>query len=342
MRRVFLKLLILFVLASSMAAQQRMNYVDSTRLGHPFAKDPSVIEYKGRFLMYYSVPGGRPDQSPNAPEVRGWGVGIAESRDLLHWRKVGELPLTQSVEKNGIAAPGARVIDGVVHVFYQTYGQGAKDSICHAMSKDGIHFTKDDANPVYHPTTMRWSVGRAIDAEVTVMPDRIMMYFATRDPQMHKQIIGAASAPRHSKMTRGDWTDVSVDGPTLTPELPWEHICTEAPSVVKHGDFYYMFYAGGWNNEPQQIGVARSRDGVHFVRLGDQPLLSNGDKGTWNSSESGHPGVLQVGTRTFLFFQGNDDGGATYHLSKVEIGWKGDHPFVIPNSAGVTASPQSK
>ncbi|SDF40949.1 family 43 glycosylhydrolase [Terriglobus roseus] len=334
--------LLLWVVSISICAQSRMDYSDSTRLDHPFAKDPSVIEFKGRFLMYYSIPGGVPDQSPNAAEVNGWGVGIAESKDLLHWVKVGELPQTQAVEKNGIAAPGARVIDGVVHLFYQTYGQGAKDSICHATSVDGVQFVKDAANPVYHPTKMAWSVGRAIDAEVTVMPDRIMMYFATRDPQMHKQIIGAASAPRHAKLTRGDWTDVSVDLPTLTPELPWEHICTEAPSVVEHDGFYYLFYAGGWNNEPQQIGVARSHDGIHFTRLSDEPLLTNGAKGSWNSSESGHPGVLQVGNRTFLFFQGNDDGGKTYHLSKVEIGWRQGRPYVIPDSSGATASPSTK
>ncbi|MEG9432084.1 hypothetical protein [Terriglobus sp. ADX1] len=53
-----------------------MDYSDSTRLGHPFAKDPSVIEFKGHFLMYYSVPGGAPDQSPNAAEVKGWGVAL--------------------------------------------------------------------------------------------------------------------------------------------------------------------------------------------------------------------------------------------------------------------------
>ena len=236
--RVFAMLLVLCGFAATHA--QRMDYIDATRLGKPFAKDPSVIQYKGRFLMYYSLPGGAPDQSPNAPEVQGWGVGIAESKDLVHWSKAGELPLTQNVEKHGVAAPGARVIDGVVHLFYQTYGQGAKDSICHATSTDGVHFLKDAGNPVYRPTKMAWSVGRAIDSEVTVMQDRVMMYFATRDPQMHAQIIGAASAPRHAKLTRGDWTDVSVDAPTLKPELPWEHICAEAP--IRAGTCRYVLH----------------------------------------------------------------------------------------------------
>jgi hypothetical protein len=81
----------------------------------------------------------------------------------VHWSKAGEVTPEQPVERNGIVAPGARAIRGQAHIFYQTYGQGAKDAICHATSSDGIHFIHDPSNPVYRPTKMPWSVGRAID-----------------------------------------------------------------------------------------------------------------------------------------------------------------------------------
>jgi len=32
-------------------------FADTSRTGKPFAKDPSVIAYRGRYLMYYSLPG---------------------------------------------------------------------------------------------------------------------------------------------------------------------------------------------------------------------------------------------------------------------------------------------
>ena len=48
-----------------------------------------------------------------------------------------------------------------------------------------------------------------------------------------------------------------------------------------------MFYASGYNNNPQQIGVATSADGVNWTRLFHEPLLTNGAPGEWNSSESG-------------------------------------------------------
>ena len=334
--RPLIRLVLCFPLCASISKAQTpaMFFADSTRLGVPFAKDPSVISFRGRYLMYFSLPAGKDGGRVGAKEISGWGIGIAESRDLLHWKRIGELPRTQVVEKDGIAAPGARVIGGKVHLFYQNYGHGAKDAICHAVSSDGIHFEKDPGNPVYRPVHMAWSVGRAIDAEAFVEKEDVYLFFATRDPQMREQMIGAAKAPLNSRLTAGDWTDVSVEAPLLKPELTWEQLCIEAPSVIRRNGVFYMFYAGAYNNQPQQIGVVRSSDLRHWTRVSDKPLLTNGPKGSWNSSESGHPGALQLGDRTFLFFQGNDDHGVTYHLSKVEIGWRGDVPYVLPNSGG--------
>ena len=68
-----------------------------------------------------------------------------------------------------------------------------------------------------------------------------------------------------------------------------------------------MFYAGGYNNEPQQVGVAVSQDGINWQRLSEQPLLANGAPGTWNASESGHPDIFRDAEgQTWLFFQGNN------------------------------------
>ena len=62
-----------------------MFFSDTSRLGVPFAKDPSVIEFRGRYLLYYSLPPRRDVKADDHGEQTGWGIGIAESRDLLHW-----------------------------------------------------------------------------------------------------------------------------------------------------------------------------------------------------------------------------------------------------------------
>ncbi len=307
-------------------------YTDSSRTGKPFVKDPSVIQFHRTFFMYYTLPPKRNVQNAKNVEGSGWGIGIATSKDLIHWQKAGEIVPEQTVEQDGIVAPGARVIRNQVHLFYQSYGHGAKDAICHAISSDGLHFTHDASNPVYRPTHMPWSVGRAIDAEVYLdePTGKAFLYFATRDPEMKRQLIGMAKADLSSNFGAGTWTDVSVAGPLLQPRLPWEQLCIEAPSVMKRGSTYYMFYAGAYNNVPQQIGIASSRDGEHWTRLSDYPLLANGLPGSWNSSESGHPGVLTLGDKTYLFYQGNDDHGKTYHISMVQILWRNGRPYVNP------------
>jgi predicted GH43/DUF377 family glycosyl hydrolase len=316
--------------AQQVVEQPKVYYSDSSRKGIPFAKDPSVIKFQGRYLMYYSLPPSViKHEGKGLLDETGWSIGIAESRDLVHWTKAGEVNPVQPIESKGIAAPGARVIRGQVHLFFQTYGGGSKDAICHATSTDGIHFVHDPSNPVYRPKPSSWSVGRAIDAEVILLPqkNKALLYYATRDPQMRKQMLGVAEASLDSDFSAGAWHDVNSGGPLLEPTEPWEQLCIEAPTVVQHGKVLYMFYAGAYNNQPQQIGVASSTDGVHWKRLSAHPFLPNGASGSWNTSESGHPGVLQDGDKTYLFYQGNNDHGKTYHLSMIPILWQGETPL---------------
>lgn len=85
-----------------------------------------------------------------------------------------------------------------------------------------------------------------------------------------------------------------MNHPVLVPEYPWEEKCVEGASVVQMGDEMFMFYAGAYNNRPQQIGVAKSSDGIHWTKLSNKPFLMNGDPGTWNCCESGHPHLFKT------------------------------------------------
>lgn len=302
--------------ASRAQLRPEMYYSDSGVTARPVAKDPKVVYFKGKYLMYYSVPG---------RDNKNWSIGIAESNDLIHWKKAGSLEPGADYEKNGLCAPGALVKDGKVNLFYQTYGNGKNDAICHAVSEDGIHFTRNSTNPVFRPSGS-WTCGRAIDAEVVAFKNRYFLYFATRDPGYKIQMQGvAATATMNTNFNRSEWTQLT-DSAILKPALPWEKNCIEAASCVQQGKYLYMFYAGGYNNEPQQIGIARSADGIRWQRLSDQPFLPNGAPGSWNESESGHPDIFKAANRRYyLFFQGNNDKGRSWYLSKKEVffrkGW---------------------
>jgi len=330
--RVILFSLLIFLFASGYGQKRskvqlpKMMFGDTSRIGVPFAKDPYVIRFQGKYLMYYSIPPYKDKSNP----VQGWGVGIAESSDLNNWKKIGEITPDGEYEKKGLAAPCALVIDNQVNLFYQTYGNGTKDAICHAVSKDGIHFTRNESNPVFHPTGA-WNCGRAIDAEVFKFKDKYLLYFATRDADFKIQLQGVASAPSNTTFSRDQWTQLT-DSPIMKPEYPWEGACIEAAALVQQGDWLYMFYAGAYNNNPQQIGVAKSSDGIRWEKLSNKPFLANGNPGEWNYSESGHPHLFKdKDGRTYLFYQGNNNNGKTWFISKVEVKWNEEGPYLDQN-----------
>lgn len=315
--------------ASDAGPERPRVYFSDYTSGQPRAKDPAVVRFAGKYWLYYS--------HLSYPGKKWLSIGIATSDNLLDWERVGELTKEGEAEANGFGAPGAMVRDGKIHLFYQSYGNGPRDAICHAWSEDGIHFTRNPTNPIFRPTG-DWTSGRAIDADVIEHEGRLLLYWATRDPDMKIQSQGVAAAPIDSDYSAEHWVQLNMDAPILAPRAPtpldppdfdlaWEGECIEAAAMCRHNGRLYMFYGGNYNCRPQQIGVAVSDDGVNFRRLSDRPFLANGKPGEWNESESGHPFVFTDDDgRHYLFYQGSSDGGKTWFLSMRPIFWDGDTP----------------
>ncbi len=294
-----------------------------------FAKDPTAIRFRGRYLLYYSYYG------PEAKKDDGKSVltiGIASSADLVNWKFERNILPMQEVDANGLGAPCARVFGDRVCLFYQSYGTGARDAICMAWSDDGLHFTPHPQNPVFRPHG-DWTNGRAIDADAVLFRGKLFLYAATRDPEGKIQKLVVATADPASDLGPEAWTQ-AADFSILEPTLPWEKKCIEAPSAVVRDGRLYLFYAGAYNNEPQQIGAAVSDDGVHFRRLWDVPFIPNGPPGAWNASESGHPGIFtDEDGSDWLFFQGDAVGESGWRLSRVRIVWDEVDGLSVPRVA---------
>ena len=139
---IFTITLTLFAKAEPPVATPRMMYADEVS-GKPLSKDPAVVRFKNKYWLYYSIP--PYDGKTNA----GWTIGVATSTNLVDWKKAGELQNTGEAEAKGFTAPGAIVLRGKIHLFYQTYGNAKNDAICHAWSNDGLHFERNPTNPVF-------------------------------------------------------------------------------------------------------------------------------------------------------------------------------------------------
>ena len=302
-----------------------MLYGDSVRTGIPFSKDPTVIR-KGRvYYMYYSVPAFSPDRKPAAPEYleNGYNTAIARSTDRVHWERVGYLDLRDTHGQRiwGAIAPCVKRFGGKIHLFYQRmWAEAGNNNIWHAVSKDGITFINTCDEPIFIPQT-DWSINRSIDAEVYRVGKKLILLFATRDKEARIQMLGMAEAPYRSDYGPDKWTLLSTDGPLLKPDYPWEMSCIEAPTVIRHKGVWYMFYAGAYNHEHQQIGLATSTDGIRFTRIAPDGLLyTSGKEGSWNAAESGHPGVFRDRNgRIYLFYQGKATLDGNYRLSACKV-----------------------
>jgi autotransporter-associated beta strand protein len=309
-----------------------MMFGDSVRLKRPFAKDPTVVRFGGRYLMYYS------QKNPSNQ----WSAGIAESTDLVNWTRVGEfLPGGNGPDKNGLAAPCGRVINDKVELFYQSYTGAPSDRLCNATSTDGINFTRNPANPIFGPSGSGvWNNGRAIDADYIEYNGRMILSCATRDTTNTVQQVVVADAPVGTDYSSGVWTMLTPAAATFPPiQTSWEQKCIEGQTMCVRNNKLFMFYGGAYNNAPQQIGVASSTDGANWTRLpslAGNPFFPDGAAGTWNSSESGHPGIfIDDDDQTYMFYQGNNDNGNTWFLSVLKIGWNGDVPFIKPGIARI-------
>ncbi len=294
-----------------------MHFGDNERREN-WAKDPAVINFNGRYYMYYSI----------APSEKNpcLGIGIAESHDLVNWKYIKEADIQCKAHPKGYGAPAALVKDGRVYLFYQSYGMQKSDSICLASSDNGLDFTAEDSNPIFSPPECDWSCGRAIDADIIFFRGKYYLYAATRDPdfQIQKLVVAVSDGG----FSASNWK-LGYNGSILEPELDWEQKCIEAPATLEHNGKIYMFYAGAYNNCPQQIGCATSTDGIHFTRMFDDPLLPCGAPGEWNSCESGHPyAFTDDDGQQYLFFQGNNDMGLHWYLSVKKIIWNGDIPVL--------------
>ena len=299
----------------------QMLFIDTQYTENPFAKDENIVKFNGKYFMYYSA------YYPDKDGVNRLCVGIAESDDLTNWTRVSQLLPVQEAETNAICAPGAIIRNDTLHLFFQAYGNFGTETICHATSVDGINFEHDPTNPVF-TATGDWNCGRAIDAEVVDFNGRYFMYFATRDPEKKIQFQGVAAANKNSGLHAGDWTQLT-DEPILKPELDWEGECIEGATTLVRSKTLYMFYAGAYNRSPQMIGVATSKDGIHFTRMSEEPFLRNGEPGSWNEMESGHPDIFEDSDgRTWLFYQGYNNAAKSWEISKTEVFWKKGKPYL--------------
>jgi len=204
--------------------------------------------------------------------------------------------------------PGAVVYhDGMFHMFYNGIASNVSAaSVGYATSTDGNQWTKQTDSPLI--TSKNLSDGNHLGANFFVCSGLVeddgtwVLYFYTLNGNSFQGSgdIGRATAPSPT----GPW---SIDPePVLSPGPPgaWDEVQVASPSVVKTQEGYKMYFDGLGAENTSTIGLATSKDGIHWTKYNDpatnDPLLAESDPvltadaNSWDSIRVIDPNVVQT------------------------------------------------
>ena len=87
------------------------------------------------------------------------------------------------------------------------------------------------------------------------------------------------------------------------PYRSWDERGVADPYVVRLGEFYYLYYTGLDRAQRQQLGLARSRDGVHWEKNAANPILELGTD-AFEEGGLGEPAVFAAGGVYWMLYTG--------------------------------------
>jgi len=306
-----------------------------------FAHDPSAI--KAGKLWYVFTTGRGPD---------GGLLGVRTSEDLIHWKNAGhvfdKMPdwITQaSPRTRDLWAPDISFENGEFRLYYAYSLFGRNTSgIALATNK-----TLDPKNPAY-----KWEDKGLVLASTTTddynaidpnyVKDRegrawlvlgsfwsgIKMF--ELDPETGKRL--ASNPTKYAVAARSRHT------PRVSPDakLPPDNTAIEAPYIVHHGAYYYLFVSwdmccrGLQSNYKTVVGRSKDvtgpyvdRDRVPMADGGGTLLLGPGDKWVGAGGESV---LMQRGAPDLIFFHAYNKVDGRPSLEVSTISWKDGWPTV--------------
>ena len=127
----------------------------------------------------------------------------------------------------------------------------------------------------------------AVDGQI------LYWYQGGRNPQ-----IGLARSPDGKS-----WTKAAEPVLRPGPYRSWDERGVSDPYVLRAGGFYYLYYTGLDRGQRQQLGLARSRDGVVWEKSAANPILELGSD-AFDEGGLGEPAVFAAGGAYWMLYTG--------------------------------------
>jgi predicted GH43/DUF377 family glycosyl hydrolase len=177
-----------------------------------------------------------------------------------------------------------------------------------AISKDGgVNFQRYSDAPIMDRSSNGLYI-RAIHS-VVQEDDRFRVWYAIGNGWQKLQ---GKFYPKYHIMHIDSFDGVNFDGEgVLCVDVHDFEYRIGRPRVFKQGNGYCMHYTRGTTRGDYLAGYAESSDGISWVRRDSELGISLSENG-WDSRHLCYPAIVNAGSETYMFYNGNDMGYAGF------------------------------
>jgi predicted GH43/DUF377 family glycosyl hydrolase len=205
-------------------------------------------------------------------------------------------------DSSDVLNPSVVARDGQLWNFYS----GFDESTWHtglATSADGIHWTR--RGKVLSPDAEGWDRGYIAANGSALWRNGEFWYWYQAGAHDGVMRIGLARSADGVHFRKEAQAVLDVG-----PYRSWDERAVADPYVIETGGWLYLYYLGQDRAARQRIGVARSRDGIHWEKLRTNPIVEIADPGSGGMDEhgAGEPAVFVWKGRYWMLITGRDAG----------------------------------
>jgi beta-xylosidase len=316
----------------SAAALAEPSFVPVYRDNFP---DPHVVLNGGEFIAYATNDG------INLP--------MLVSRDLVNWsqvadaagRRVDGMPaLAPWVEAGRTWAPEVMKVGAKWLLYYTAHSRRRKVQCLGVASADSPKGPFRDQST--EPLVCQYDQGGSIDANPFRDSDgKLYLYYKSDG-----NAVGKTTYIWGQRLSDDGLKVVGAAVPLIKDDAKWEWRLVEAPSMVRSPAGHQLFYSAaffGWDPNERlsryATGYANCSGPLGPCKdAPENPLLhSFNDREAGCLSGPGHPGIFQVGTRTFMAFhawaatKGCRKAQDERYLYVAPLFWKDGKPQLAPS-----------
>jgi len=232
-------------------------------------------------------------------------IALVESKDGIRWSKPVIVlgPNDKTDWEEDMNRPVVIKQGGLYRMWYTGQARG-KSWIGYATSQDGISWERKSDRPVLS-AELPWE-------KVAVMCPHVIFDESSKLYRMWYSggEQGEPNAIGHATSADGKVWTKDQRNPIFNPDRSheWEKDRVTACQVIRHRDWYLMFYIGFRDEAHAQIGIARSRDGIsNWQRHPANPIIRPGVE-KWDHDAVYKPYAIFDGRRWLLWYNGRRGG----------------------------------